>query len=53
MSSSPRAREYRQLVEDVVSSGLLSDEERAELRDMLKRIQRKMAAQMPAKESAE
>jgi hypothetical protein len=45
---SNRAAEYRQLVEDVVAGwDLLEDDERAELRDMLARVERRMLANMP------
>lgn len=54
---SNRAAEYRALIEDVVAGAvLLEDDERAELRDMLARVERKMLANMPAdtaKEAAE
>lgn len=45
---SNRAAEYRQMIEDVIASGLLEDDERMELRDMLARVERKMLANMPA-----
>jgi hypothetical protein len=46
--SNPRATEYRELIDNVVAGGLLSDDERVELRDLLARIQRRMLAKMPA-----
>lgn len=51
---SSKTREYQQMVEDVIAGGLLDEDEVVELRDMLARVQRKMAADMPAqsKESA-
>jgi uncharacterized protein (DUF2267 family) len=50
---SNRAAEYRQLIEDVVAGwDLLEDDERAELRDMLARVERKMLANMPAESDA-
>ena len=45
---SNRAAEYRSLIDDVVDGGLLDDEERAELRDMLARVERKILANMSA-----
>lgn len=52
--SNSRAAEYRQLIEDVVAGrSLLEPEEILELRDMLKRIERQMRANLPAEEAAE
>lgn len=48
MSSSSRGAEYRGLVDDVIAGGLLDEEEIMELRDMLARVQRKMAADLSA-----
>lgn len=45
---SSRANEYRELIDDVVAGGLLDEDERVELRDLLARIQRRMLANMPA-----
>ena len=45
---SNRAAEYRETISDLVASGLLDDDERAELRDMLARVERKILASMPA-----
>jgi hypothetical protein len=53
---SNRALEYRGLIEDVIAGGLLDDDERMELRDLLARVQRKILANMPsvpAQEAAE
>lgn len=50
---SNRANEYRQMIEDVIAGGLLEDEEIAELRDMLARVQRKMLADLPADQATE
>jgi len=44
---SSRANEYRELISDVVAGGLLEEDERVELRDLLARIQRRMLAHMP------
>jgi hypothetical protein len=46
--SSPRVQEYRELISDVVAGGLLEEDEREELHDLLARIQRRMLAKMPA-----
>lgn len=46
--SNSRTAEYRSLVEDVVAGGLLEDDERMELRDMLARVERKILAKHPA-----
>lgn len=51
--SNSRAAEYRSLIEDVIAGGLLEPEEIMELRDMIARVQRKMAANMPAEGAAE
>ena len=45
---SNRANEYRELIDDVVNGGMLEEDERVELRDLLARIQRRMLANMPA-----
>jgi hypothetical protein len=45
---SNRAAEYRGLIDDVIAGGLLEEDEILELRDMLARVQRKVAAAMPA-----
>lgn len=45
--SSERGAVYRGMVEDVIAGGLLEDWERAELRDMLARVERQMRARMP------
>lgn len=50
---SSRAAEYRMLIEDVVAGGLLDDEEIAEIRDLLARVERQMRANMPDREPAE
>ena len=50
---SSRANEYRELITDVVSGGLLEEDERVELRDLLARIQRRMLANMPAERPTE
>jgi len=50
---SNRAAEYRGLIDDVVDGGLLEDDERLELRDMLARVERKMLASMPAQPASE
>lgn len=44
---SNRAAEYRQTIEDVVAGGLLEDDERMLLSDMLARVERKILASMP------
>jgi hypothetical protein len=51
-SSSSRAREYKSLIEDVIAGGLLEEDEIMELRDMIKRVERKMAADLSAKTEA-
>ena len=51
-SSDARAAEYRQMVEDVLAGGLLDEDEFAELRDMLARVERRVAASLPADEPA-
>lgn len=43
---SSKAAEYRQWVEDVIAGGLLEEDEIVELRDMLARVERKMAADL-------
>ena len=43
-STSERARIYREMVEDVLAGGLLDQEELFELRDMLARAERRVAA---------
>lgn len=48
MSSNSRAAEYRLLVEDVIAGRLLEEDEIMELRDMIKRAERRMQAKMPA-----
>jgi hypothetical protein len=45
---SNRAAEYREIIGDLVASGLLDEDERAELSDMLARVERKILASMPA-----
>jgi hypothetical protein len=50
---SSRAEEYRGLIDDVVAGGLLEEDERVELRDLLARIQRRMLANMPAETPSE
>lgn len=45
---SARAAEYRELIEDVLSGGLLEEDEIMELRDMIKRAERRMQANLPA-----
>ena len=50
---SNRAAEYRGLIDDVVAGGLLDEEEKIELRDLLARIQRRMLANMPDKPATE
>jgi hypothetical protein len=45
--------EYRELISDVVAGGLLEEDEREELRDLLARIQRRMLANMPAEPQKE
>lgn len=53
---SNRAAEYREVIDSVVNSGLLDADERAELRDMLARVERKILAHtsaQPAREAAE
>ena len=50
---SNRANEYRELISDVVAGGLLEEDEREELRDLLARIQRRMLAKMPAEPPTE
>lgn len=44
---SNRAAEYRDTITSLVNSGLLEDDERMELRDMLARVERKIMANMP------
>lgn len=46
MPCSSRAEQYRQMVEDVIAGGLLEDDEVMELRDMIKRVERKMQADL-------
>jgi coenzyme F420-reducing hydrogenase beta subunit len=41
-SSETRTKIYQDIVEDVLVSGLLEDDEIMELRDLLKRVERKM-----------
>jgi hypothetical protein len=48
---SNRAAEYRGMIEDVIAGGLLEDDEIAELRDMLARVERKMLADMPVEQA--
>ena len=48
-SSSERAQPYRDMVEDVLASGLLDEDEWMQLGDLLKRVERKVKAKMPAK----
>lgn len=50
---SNRAAEYREIVETLVASGVLDEDDRAELRDMLARVERKILASLPASEPAE
>ena len=50
-STSERTRIYQQMVEDVLASGLLTEEEFMDLRDMLARCERKVATALPDKES--
>lgn len=50
---SNRAAEYRALIEDVIAGGLLEDDEIAEVRDMLARVQRKMLADMPVDQAGQ
>jgi hypothetical protein len=45
---SNRAAEYRETIGDLVASGILDEEGRAELRDLLARVERKILANMPA-----
>jgi hypothetical protein len=45
---SNRAAEYRGLIDDVVAGGLLEEDEWIEIRDLIARVQRKLAATMPA-----
>jgi len=40
------------MVEDVLAGGLLDEDEFAELRDMLARVERRVAASLPADEPA-
>lgn len=52
---SNRAAEYRELIEDVVSGGLLEEDEWLQLRDLVARVIRKIDAKAPppaAEESA-
>lgn len=51
--SSERGAIYRGMVEDVIAGGLLEDDEKAELLDMLRRIERNVAANMPADQASE
>jgi hypothetical protein len=45
--NSERGAAYRGMVEDVIAGGLLEEDEIAELRDMLRRVERKMIGQLP------
>jgi uncharacterized protein YutE (UPF0331/DUF86 family) len=45
---SNRAAEYREMIGNLVTSGILDEEDRAELRDMLSRVERRILANMPA-----
>jgi hypothetical protein len=49
MPCSSRAAEYRKMVEEVIAGGLLDDDEIMELRDMIKRVERKMRADLSGK----
>ena len=51
--SNSRAAEYRSLIEDVVAGGLLEENEIAEIRDLLARVERKMLANMPPAPTSE
>lgn len=44
---SNRAAEYRELITDVVEGGLLEEDEWMQLKDVVARIQRKLAANSP------
>jgi hypothetical protein len=45
--NSERAAAYRAMVEDVIAGGLLEQDEIAELRDMLRRVERQMIGKLP------
>jgi len=48
--NSERAGEYRKIVEDVAANrALLDDDEWMQLGDLLKRVERKVRANMPAR----
>lgn len=49
MPCNSKAAEYRNMVEEVIAGGLLEDDEIMELRDMLKRVERKMQADLSGK----
>lgn len=51
-SSFERAQQYRDMVEEVVASGLLDEDEWMQLGDLLKRVERKVQATQPAKSEA-
>lgn len=51
--NSERAAIYRGMVEDVIAGGLLEDDERAELLDMLRRAERNMLTKLPVDQASE
>lgn len=52
-SSNARTAAYQEMVEDVIASGLLEEDEIMELRDLIKRVERQVRAKLPATEAAE
>ena len=50
---SNRAREYRGLIDDVIDGGLLEEDEWVEIRDLIRRVQRKLEAKMTEKGPSE
>lgn len=46
--STPRAQEYRELIDDVIAGGLLEQDEIDEIKDLIARAQARMAAQQAA-----
>ena len=47
--SSPRAKEYRELIDDVIAGGLLEEDEWVEIKDLISRVVAKIEANMPPK----